>query len=201
MFGTRFHGTRKRDVIDHVLKELKLAYKPKSEYNSVIFIERKDRRILNIQALAKVAERLGFKNVRVVVFESLTVREQMAIVVDTDVLIGVHGAGLQWAIFMRPRSAVIEILWPKKHWGSFYAFVRDYHVKFYKFETENVFVNWHQYEIHWGKISDPVERIRMLNNPPRNKHDNIWKYADVIVDVNSFRTNLKQIKYRLGFKF
>jgi len=131
VFGTRFSGTRKRDVIDHVVQELKLAYKPISKYKSVIIIERKDRRIPNIQDLTKAAEQMGFKHVQVVALERLTVREQMANLVATDILIGVHGAGLQWAIFMRPGSAVIEISWPKKYLGSSYAFARDYHISFF----------------------------------------------------------------------
>ena len=53
---------------------------------------------------------------------------QMKIVAESCVLVGVQGAGLQWAIFMPPvQSSVIEIAWPQLRWSYFYKFLKtDY---------------------------------------------------------------------------
>ncbi len=39
----------------------------------------------------------------------------------TDLLIGVHGAGLGWVFFMQPGTAMIEIAYPSRGWYFYYA--------------------------------------------------------------------------------
>ncbi|CAF2362756.1 unnamed protein product [Rotaria sp. Silwood2] len=45
-------------------------------------------------------------------FEELTIEEQLNIIIQTDVFIGVHGAGLTHVLFMKPNRALIELVQP-----------------------------------------------------------------------------------------
>ena len=41
--------------------------------------------------------------------ENHSIKEQLEIIANTDILIGVHGAGLSWCIFMKNGSTLIEM--------------------------------------------------------------------------------------------
>lgn len=60
--------------------------------------------------LNKVKEALPHITVRSVDFATLSLQEQLKIVQETDVLVGVHGAGLTHGMFMQPRSTIVELL-------------------------------------------------------------------------------------------
>jgi len=193
VFGARNSAKKMRDSVEHVLRELKMTPVARPRNKNVVIIKRNYRRILNILELAKEARNLGFENVDVVSFESLSVIGQIQKIIDTDILIGVQGAGLQWAIFMRPGSTLVEITWPKKHWGLTYTFVRQYEIKHQELRTDDVLVNWQSYEKHirGGRVCSPEEKQRLLTGTSdTNNGDNVWKYADVRVDVDSFKTSL-----------
>lgn len=80
----------------------------------VTFINRTSSRVLLEQEeyLAALSRRLAHTKIQSVDFASIPLREQLRIASETDVLIGVHGAGLTHGMFLRPRSAVVEILPP-----------------------------------------------------------------------------------------
>jgi protein O-GlcNAc transferase len=81
---------------------------------TVTFIDRKgSRRLLNQESLlSTLRNTYSSENftLNIVDFASITLREQISIVRNTDVLVGVHGAGLTHGMFLPPRSAVVEIL-------------------------------------------------------------------------------------------
>ena len=78
------------------------------------------RQILNAEDMKKIAEDLGY-NAKIVQMEKLTLKEQAQLIHCTDVLVGVAGAGLQWAYFMKNHSSVFEIAWPQKEWLFFFS--------------------------------------------------------------------------------
>jgi len=86
-----------------------MTYRKRSKKKNVVIIGRPVRQILNIKELAAEAEQLGFEKVSIIDFAELPVLDQLNTIIDTDILIGVQGAGLQWAIFMQPRSVLVEI--------------------------------------------------------------------------------------------
>lgn len=86
----------------------------KRETVRVTVIDRKDantRRLVNQQALlTELRVRYPDVDVQEVDFGALTFAEQLTIAQQTDVLVGVHGAGLTHTMFLREQSAaVVEI--------------------------------------------------------------------------------------------
>ena len=105
---------RKQDMIDHVLKYFKIDDAKLCTQKAFVltFIQRVSyRKVTNREELIKAAESLGFK-VQSVKFETLPFIEQLKIARCTDVLLGLHGAALQWVKFMRPKRALIEMSYP-----------------------------------------------------------------------------------------
>lgn len=87
-------------------------FREKYEPIVVTFVDRRERRSLQHQAtlLAELAERNPRIEVRVVDFAGLSFAEQVRVARETDVLVGVHGAGLTHLMFMRQGAgAVVEI--------------------------------------------------------------------------------------------
>jgi len=124
----------------------------------------------------------------------MSVTEQLSTVASSDILVGVQGAGLQWAIFMSPNFTLIEIVWPQKYWGVFYSFIPNYRIQHRTMTANDVQVNWESYELNLrnGKVCSPVERLSLLNKPPTSEtFDNIWKWADVLADVKGLQIILK----------
>lgn len=61
------------------------------------------------ELVCELEKRVGAP-IDVVDFGQLSAAESVAVMLDTDVLIGVHGAGLMWGAFMKPTtSSIIEI--------------------------------------------------------------------------------------------
>jgi hypothetical protein len=91
---------------EYILSNMSISYEPRSQ-KSITFILRKgSRRITNIDY---VKERLLRYSINYVFLEDHTIHEQLQIIANTDVLIGVHGAGLTWAVFMKNGSLLIEM--------------------------------------------------------------------------------------------
>ncbi|KAG8159638.1 hypothetical protein KVR01_010275 [Diaporthe batatas] len=87
----------------------KTPSRPKGMLN-LLFIDRTGRRKLEgAEALLKAVE-VKYPNVNVssVDFELLSIPEQLAMIQRTDILVGVHGAGLTHTMFMT-HGAVVEI--------------------------------------------------------------------------------------------
>ncbi|KAI9166287.1 glycosyltransferase family 61 protein [Paramyrothecium foliicola] len=76
----------------------------------ITFINRQRRRLRNQNALLSTVSKNPRVRIRSVDFAAITLKEQLQIVQDTDILVGVHGAGITHAIFMREKlGAVVEI--------------------------------------------------------------------------------------------
>jgi capsular polysaccharide biosynthesis protein len=61
-----------------------------------------------VPEILQVAKDAGFE-ARAVAFETITLKEQLRIIADTDVLLGMHGNALIWQQFMRPGSVLVEL--------------------------------------------------------------------------------------------
>ncbi len=117
---------RESDIIDNMVC-------PNKDANSdeiVTIIQREGtRKITNIGKVKARLIRGGVKKVIIAKMEEMTMVEQVHLVYCTDVLVGAHGAGLMWTMFMQPNTALIELAWPDIHEnvGFFYTkmFIND----------------------------------------------------------------------------
>ena len=87
----------------------------------ITIIDRKTtRKIFNIgQYTENLRQKYPNLKINLVDFAALSLREQVLLIQDTDILIGHHGAGMTHVLFLPERSAVIEILPPTFSAGGF----------------------------------------------------------------------------------
>jgi len=196
VFGAENTLRRNRDAVDHALSELNIREQTSAEIKDcIVLIQRKYRRIININDLKKAAIAVGYKRAKVVDFENMSVKEQMTVAANCRLMLGVHGAGLQWAIFMPPDSTLIEISW--KHWRPFYRFVETYNINHINLNASDVRVNWQPYELHrrHGKKCSDKEKLQILEMHERgNVSHTIWQEADVTVDRKEFTELIRRLR-------
>lgn len=90
----------------HILTNFGLTYE-KTPHNIITFILRRGtREITNINDVKKYL--LNYK-INYIYLEDHSICEQLKIISNTDILLGVHGAGLSWSIFMKSNSHLIEM--------------------------------------------------------------------------------------------
>tara|TARA_B100001175_G_C19458762_1_gene615370 strand:- start:749 stop:1474 length:726 start_codon:yes stop_codon:yes gene_type:complete len=94
----------------------------KKENKKVTFIMRKG--IRSISNMDYVKNKLNYFNINYVYMENYSIDKQLKIVSNSDILIGTHGSGLTWSIFMKPKSTLIEIL-PNKVLNDNYVILCD----------------------------------------------------------------------------
>ncbi|XP_060073536.1 uncharacterized protein LOC132553315 [Ylistrum balloti] len=61
------------------------------------------------EIIDKIRSSIPFENLKAVQLDDLSVKDQVKLIYHTDILIGVHGAGLGHVILMRPESGLIEL--------------------------------------------------------------------------------------------
>jgi protein O-GlcNAc transferase len=85
------------------------------------FIDRTStRRLVNKETfLAELKSKYPRVTVQNYDFAAIPLKQQLKIIQNTDILVGVHGAGLTHGFFLSPRSAVVEILPPKLNHKGF----------------------------------------------------------------------------------
>lgn len=158
---------------------------------SVVIFNREYRKIINIDELISAAKSMGLGEVCKVSFEKISFEEQLSVASRAHMMVGVQGAGLQWAVFMPDKSVLVEVGWPQKHWGFYYSgIVKAYGIQHVQLVTQNVQVNWSSYEknVRKGVVVGVDERLEILaGSGVKNQNDNLWKWADVVVDVASFK--------------
>ena len=110
-------------------------------------------------------------------------------------MVGVQGAGLQWAVFMPEGSVLLEVAWPHKKWPFFFKrYVTPYGIHHVRLQTRDVVVNWTSYEdeVRRGRPLGEEEKAHKLRGSGfKNNFDNLWKWADVKVNVTAFKDAIR----------
>ena len=200
VFGSNTdHFHKPRLIVNHTKNFFYENYIPEkliktAKKCSVIIQNRKYRRIKNINILKTIAESLGLSDVCILYYEDISFEEQVHYSSNARMLIGVQGAGLQWAVFMPKGSVLLEIAWPLKHWSFFFErFVTPYGIRHVKLMSHDVTVNWTSYEkmVRDGREVNQTEKLQMLKSSGvKNTFDNLWKWADVNVNIEDFKNIL-----------
>ena len=192
-----------RDITTFILDSFGFS-KAYDEDSFVTIVQRNYRLILNLEDLFSTVNLAGFPNIRIVHFENVSsVKEQVYIAATSSVMIGVHGAGLQWSMFMKPGSHLVEIAWPQKQWNFYYSkSMGSYGIETSGIVASHVQVNWTSYSRHLRKgvpLSES-EKAAKLENPVIDTGDNLYKYADVEVPLDDVSIVLARIMEKLNRK-
>ncbi|KAH7014432.1 uncharacterized protein B0I36DRAFT_398089 [Microdochium trichocladiopsis] len=147
----------------------------------ITFIDRKEtRRVQDTpQLLAHARTALAKANVhiRAVDFATLSFREQIALARETDILVGVHGAGLTHTLFMRQdMGALVEIFPEGFELRCFRAMARDRGLGYYKMHVPVV---EKKEDFHVEDVIVPKDRfvevlehaVKALDNRPGSFRD------------------------------
>ncbi len=93
------------DFKNTILNNFNIEYTNNTK--NITFILRKGtREITNIDY---IKDKLEPYNINYIYLENHNVKEQIEKIANTDILIGVHGAGLSWCIFMKNNSMLLEM--------------------------------------------------------------------------------------------
>jgi hypothetical protein len=195
VFGSRIELNNSRDVVNHVIKQYNLsdacAYK-KAQFTTLVY--RKQRRIANMEDLQKWVLESGFKKefVRVIDFDGIPNRNQIELACTSQVMIGVNGAALQWAMFMPEKSHLVEMAWPSRSWLFFYQpYIPKFGILYHQIALKDIRVNLTSFELRERngiKMSD-AERQQVLSAPPQGA----WNWADAFIHEGEVNTTLLAI--------
>jgi len=110
------HSDLVRTFSDRVLGFYDIDSEPRRDDSNLTltYIERSDkRRLLDKEKyLKKLEATYPDIDIKIVDFAKLPLAEQLKTAQHTDILVGVHGAGLTNGMFLQPGSAMVEILPP-----------------------------------------------------------------------------------------
>jgi len=94
------------DFKKYILGNFNITYEINDKKIITFILRKGTRQITNIDY---VKDALSSYHINYVYLEDYTVKEQLEIIANTDMLIGVHGAGLSWCIFMKNNSTLLEM--------------------------------------------------------------------------------------------
>lgn len=155
------------------------------------FVDRRGtRKLLDQQAkLDSLRARFPHVRVRSVDFGALSLPEQIRTAQDTDILVGVHGAGLTHTMFLREgASAVVEIQPPKLGYKGFKNMARMLGHKYFTEVAEIV------PQPHRAKREVDESEEEQQDSKPRSNHEarstlarrDEWHFADIKMEKEAF---------------
>jgi protein O-GlcNAc transferase len=99
----------------------------------IVLVDRKEtRRLVGQEKLIDgLKKRYPTADIQAIDFADHSLRDQIRTVRKTDVLVGIHGAGLTHSIFLEPGSAVIEILPEEVEFKGFENMARQMNVQYF----------------------------------------------------------------------
>ncbi len=178
--------TESTEVVDYLATKLPFD-SDKCKTKQIVIIQRSVRLILNVDQLKQAANQLGFDNIDVVDFANITIFDQYQLIRCTQILIGINGAGLQWALFMNPGSGLMELSFAKPGFHQHYGFMKGYrHLVYDAYNASKVLPDWHT-------IGTPYteEQKQGIINGTLNVIS--WKFADGEFEVNGFKQTLQSM--------
>jgi len=93
------------DFKNHILNNLNITRKSFEKKQILFILRRGTREITNIDF---VKEKLD-DNIKYISLEDFSIKEQIEMYANSDIVIGVHGAGLAWCALMKKKSLLLEM--------------------------------------------------------------------------------------------
>ena len=92
---------------NYIFDNFKIKRKKQDKKNILFILRRGKREITNIDIVKK--EFANTDNIEYIFLEDHNIKTQIEKYMNADVVIGVHGAGLAWCVFMKRNSLLIEM--------------------------------------------------------------------------------------------
>jgi len=93
------------DFKNYIFKNMKIERKNYNDKQILFILRRGTREITNIDFVKKELD----ANIKYVYLEDIQIKEQIELYANADIVIGVHGAGLAWCVFMKKKSLLLEM--------------------------------------------------------------------------------------------
>ena len=168
--------------------------------NAVIILRSNSRNITNADDVKMMLEKEFNASVVMPYFENMTVRKQIALVGCSDVMIGVHGAGLANYRFLRKDGVFVELGYPGMPGGAFCRNIPAFKCVLQKNNTANLTEKaWGTYfNINPSMRNVPRETLirrayKKYGNVGFGRRENLFKTADCVVDIPTLRTNIRKL--------
>lgn len=133
------------------------------------------RKVLNEEEIIPILHRYGFEIVRM---EELTFQEQVNLLSETQILMGIQGSGLYNMLFLPPGSMVFEIV-NRQYAPDYFSFTQFLEL------SRNL-----QLTHQWFFANDSRESA----NPREYLPENLIVYADVNIPLGPFNTFLAEME-------
>ena len=114
-----------KDFKIYILNQFGITYTPNKLITFIL--RRGTREITNIDF---VKQQLGNYNINYVYLEDISIQEQLSMSANSSIIIGVHGAGLTWSMFMEDNSKLIELYPGKSNTDNYIRFCKLSNVKY-----------------------------------------------------------------------
>ncbi|TPX17991.1 uncharacterized protein E0L32_011938 [Thyridium curvatum] len=156
---------------------------------TLTFVDRRgSRRLLRSEALLDAA-RARFPNVdvRAVDLAALPLAEQLRIVQETDVLLGVHGAGLTHAMFMREGAGAVAEIQPA---GLFHKGFRNLAAmtghRYFSAHADMVLPGEEEEQGSTGGETGSAASTRGTRREAKRDEERVWQSANVRIEEERF---------------
>ncbi len=176
--------------VKHVYGRFNITACESKSLKLITLVDRNDascRHILNFDRVCKAVRNFCLKHkleLRVVKFENLSVRDQVALLAQTKIFIALHGAALINAPFISHSGTVIEIL-P-------YGFSYNSFVKFASGRSDVKYIQWTVDKKHSVPTisSVGIDMSKTIVDFPELRKDaryrGYWRDQNVIIDIPAF---------------
>jgi capsular polysaccharide biosynthesis protein len=159
-------GNYRKEIIDKLSQRMRYYWHDKNsnkKYKNKIYISRKNsitRKLVNEDEIIPILKRNGFN---ILDFDDLNFEKQLKYILNSDVLLSVHGAGLTHMLWMKPGSKVLEIRAKNNiNDNCYFSLASDLNHNYYYF------------------IADK-------NDPKKSYHQ-----SDLLINSNNFELELKK---------
>ena len=183
------------DLLGFLLEQLELEnMPPPSKVRVGIISRRRKRFILNEDALVRATLELGFE-VQILPLEDMTLYEQLAALRMTTILVGIHGSGLNNAIFLQRGGAMIQLLPYKLNYkGAFSSIAHEAGVHYIEWGLQDASKSMFHWEFLGDRELKNGKQAVLDRGSPRGGQEvyTFWINQDIIVPVDEYKELLLQ---------